>query len=358
MFDSIKRSSFFIFINNIRRTIYESAFFDFLVLPQATLLEKFPGALIIDNTNLCNAKCSWCPNDKIPAEKGIMSAELFEKIIEDYAKVGGIVRFGTFGEPLLDPVFLKKIDFIRKFPSIYKLELITNGFALNEKIAQKLIDQKVDTEISLDELDKKLFEELKGVSFEKTWKNLIRLFQMNDKAKRPIEINIRIKTSTNEESIRNNPLFKELFHTNCTVELNPISSMDSLSNWGGLFDKKSFLSEEIDSYPHKAYKDYNLRNQAPCHQLWKWMVINWDGKVVLCCTDIFANVVVGDLKKEKIKEVWQGTVLSKARREFKSRNGRKNGICRVCDLHVGWQYLRLYYNISNLRISSGRRFIS
>jgi MoaA/NifB/PqqE/SkfB family radical SAM enzyme len=145
MFDSIKRSSFFIFINNIRRTIYESAFFDFLVLPQATLLEKFPGALIIDNTNLCNAKCSWCPNDKIPAEKGIMSAELFEKIIEDYAKVGGIVRFGTFGEPLLDPVFLKKIDFIRKFPSIYKLELITNGFALNEKIAQKLIDQKVDT---------------------------------------------------------------------------------------------------------------------------------------------------------------------------------------------------------------------
>ena len=358
MFDSIKRNSFFISLNNFRRYFYESSFFDFLVAPHAAILEEFPGTLIIDNTNLCNAKCSWCPNNKIPGKKGIMSTELFEKIIEDYASVGGIVRFGTFGEPLSDPKFIKKIEFIQKFPSIYKLELTTNGYALSEEIASRLIDYMVDTEISLDELDKELFEELKGVSFEKTWKNLMRLFQMNDKAKRPIEINVRIKTSTNEESIRNNPLFKELRHTNCTVELNPISTMDSLSNWGGVFDKSSFLSENCISFPHRAYKEYNLKNQAPCHQLWKWMVINWDGRAVLCCTDIYANVVVGDLKKEKIEEVWQGPVLSKARREFKSRSGRKNGICRECDLHMGWQSLKLYYNTSNTRIRKGRRFIS
>ena len=358
MIDSIKRSSVFISLNNFRRLFYESVLFDFLITPHAAVLEKFPATLIIDNTNLCNAKCSWCPNDSIPGPKGIMDDELFRKIIDDYASVGGIVRFGTFGEPLVDPKFIKKIEFIQKFPSIYKLELITNGYALSEEIASKLIDYRVDTEISLDELDKKLFEELKGVSFEKTWKNLMRLFQMNDKAKRPVEINIRIKTSTNKESIRNNPLFKELRHANCTVELNPISTTDSLSNWGGVFDKGGYLSKEMISCPGTVYKGYNQKNQAPCHQLWKWMVINWDGRAVLCCTDIYANVVVGDLKKEKIEEVWQGPVLSKARREFKSRNGRKNGICRECDLHLGWQFLKLYYNTSNTRIRKGRRFIS
>lgn len=338
--------------------LYESSIFDFLVQAQALVLEKFPGALVIDNTNLCNAKCSWCPNDTITGKKGIMDNALFEKIINNYGEKGGIVRFGTFGEPLLDPGFTKKIDFIQKFTSIYKRELITNGYALDEDIARKLIDQKVDTEISLDELDKGLYEKLKGVSFDKTWKNLVRLFQLNDKAKIPIEINIRIKTSTSEEMIRNNPLFKELSHTNCTVELNPISTMDSLSNWGGKFDKASFISEGKILRSQRAYKEFNLKNQAPCHQLWKWMVINWDGRVVLCCTDIYTNVVLGDLKKKKIEEIWRGPVLTKLREGFINRNGRKNGICKSCDLHLGWQYLKLYYNQSNSRIRDGKRFIS
>jgi|TARA_B100001971_G_C18241714_1_gene571385 radical SAM protein with 4Fe4S-binding SPASM domain len=356
-FNSVKYSSYFITINNLRRAIFESAVFDFLIIPHAAILEKFPGALVIDNTNLCNAKCSWCPNDKIPEPRGIMDDKLFQKIIEDYAKIGGIVRFGTFGEPLLDPEFMKKIDFVRKFPSIYKLEVITNGYALTEEMASKLIDYRVDTEISLDELDKSLYEDIKGVSFEKTWNNLVRLIGMNDKAKKPVQINIRIKTSSSEESIKNNPLFKELFHTNCTVELNPISSRDSLSSWGGIFDKNSFLSEEYNSPPHRAYKNFNLKNQAPCHQLWKWMVINWDGKVVLCCTDIFASVVLGDLKKENIEEVWCGPFMTERRRRFKNRDGRKNGICKNCDLHLGWQFLKLYYN-SKSCIREERRFIS
>tara|TARA_B100000959_G_C14955375_1_gene613482 strand:+ start:692 stop:1786 length:1095 start_codon:yes stop_codon:yes gene_type:complete len=358
LIDSIKRSSWFISLNNFRRLFYESVLFDFLVQPQAELLEKFPGALVIDNTNLCNAKCSWCPNDTIPGDKGIMDKELFQSIVKDYSQFGGIVRFGTFGEPLLDPEFINKVDYVRKFPSIYKMELITNGLALNEKIADKLIECKVDTEISLDELDKEIFEEIKGVSFDKTWENIVKLLNKNDIAERPIEINIRIKTSTNEESIRNNPLFKELLHVNCTVELNPISAMDSLSNWGGKFDKNAYLSNNNNLSLHRTYKNYNFKNQAPCHQLWKWMVINWDGRVVLCCTDIYTNVVLGDLKKEKIEEVWQGPVFSKARKEFKSRNGRKNGICKSCDLHLGWQYLKLYYNQSNSRIRDGKRFIS
>ncbi|MBV21947.1 MAG: hypothetical protein CMI57_00390 [Parcubacteria group bacterium] len=358
MIDFIRKSAFFIASNNLRRLFYESALFDFLIKPFATRLEKSPGVLLIDNTNLCNAKCSWCPNDTIPAEKGIMDKGLFQSIVKDYSQFGGIVRFGTFGEPLLDPEFISKVDYVRKFPSIYKMELISNGLALNEKIADKLIECKVDTEISLDELDKKIFEEIKGVSFDKTWENIVRLLNKNDKAEKPIEINIRMKTSTNGKAIKENPIFKELDRNHCTVELLPILEMDSLSNWAGKFDKNAFLSNKNKSSPHRAYKNYNLKNQAPCHQLWKWMVVNWDGRVVLCCSDIYTNVVVGDLKKEKIEDIWKGPVLSKLREEFINRNGRKNGICKSCDLHLGWQYLKLYYNRSNSHIRGGRRFIS
>jgi len=358
LFNSLKQRSFFINFNNLRRRFLESRLFDLLILSQAQKLERFPGALVIDNTNLCNAKCSWCPNIDIPGEKGIMNHALFKKIIEDYARIGGIVRFGTFGEPLLDPDFTGKIDFIRRFSSIYKVELVTNGFALNEDIAEKLIASKVDTEISLDELDKALYEKVKGVSFDKTWNNLRGLLKKNQNAKSPVQINVRIKTSTNERQIRNHSLFQELTQPNCTVDITPINSVDSLTNWGGAFDKNSFLSGSDKSSPYGAYKDYNRTNQAPCIQLWKWMVINWDGRVVLCCTDIFSRMVLGDLKKQNIKDVWNGPVLDQLRQQFMNRKGRFDGICRDCDLHQGWQYLKLYYERSNGRIRRGRRFIS
>ncbi len=75
----------------------------------------------------------------------------------------------------------------------------------------------------------------------------------------------------------------------------------------------------------------------------KRMTVNWEGKVVLCCVDMESKVILGDLTKETISEVWQGTALRGLRDLALQRRKREMVLCRECDLHQGWQYLRKYY---------------
>ena len=58
----IKKVPYFPAIDYLRRRIYDSPLFDSSVRPLAQTLEEWPGALLIDITNRCNAKCVWCPN--------------------------------------------------------------------------------------------------------------------------------------------------------------------------------------------------------------------------------------------------------------------------------------------------------
>jgi len=75
--------------------------------------------LILDTAH-CNLKCSMCPRGGLNGlenpEKGLMSFELFKKIIEKFIheKVRIFsIEFGNWGEPLLNPDLPKMIRFAR-----------------------------------------------------------------------------------------------------------------------------------------------------------------------------------------------------------------------------------------------------
>ena len=97
----IKKNPFFPAMDYLRRKAYDSPLFDGSVRPLAKTLEKWPGALLIDVTNRCNAKCVWCPNPDL-TNLGAMHMDVYRKIIDDFGSCGGVVTFGTFGEPLMD----------------------------------------------------------------------------------------------------------------------------------------------------------------------------------------------------------------------------------------------------------------
>ena len=74
----------------------------------------FPKVVLIDTISYCNLKCSMCVHKEMKREKGIMSWNLFTKIINEIAKVDKNVRVWMvfFGEALL----LK-----RKKPTIFDM---------------------------------------------------------------------------------------------------------------------------------------------------------------------------------------------------------------------------------------------
>lgn len=327
-----------------RRKLYESSVMDFLIRPLARRLEEWPAKLVVDTTNRCNARCVWCLNPRSEMTRGTMSLDLFKGIIDDYASRGGKVWLSTFGESLLDPTILDKIHYIRKYRSIIETTLLTNALLLDSGVAEVLLEEKVNLDISLDELNQERFEEIKGIPFDKVITNTITVLKRNREAKYPIKIVIRLKTSNSLENLKKCIYYAQLAKMATFLEVTPIEETGSIANWGGSFDKEKFFATYLpNSAIFDYHKEYNLMNLAPCSQLWANMVVNWEGKVVLCCIDMESSIILGDLAKDSIMDVWQGPQIKKIRDLAIQRRKKEMVLCRNCDLHQGWQYLRKYY---------------
>ena len=353
----IRKIPFFPAMDYFRRKVYDSPLFDGLVRPLAKTLEEWPGALLIDITNRCNAKCVWCPNPDL-THVGAMDMDVYRKIIDDYGSRGGVVTFGTFGEPLMDKHMKERIEYLKRYPKIHKIEVLTNGFFLNDKMVPLLIEHGVGVDISLDELDKQTFEDVKKMSFDVVRDNIVNFLEINSKASRPVPVNIRIKTLKTVEETLAQELFKIIASHDCSVVLNSIDD-NIISNWAGKLDKEAFIKEYEISSPDKTrytHKRFNQTNVAPCTQLWKWMVVYWDGRVVLCCADMFSRSIVGDLKLNSITEIWNGPDLKKLRGQMVNRKRFEVPICQDCDIHLSWHNLNEYYD-SNGKFLPERKFI-
>ncbi len=353
----IRKTPFFPAMDYFRRKVYDSPLFDGLVRPLAKTLEEWPGALLIDITNRCNAKCVWCPNPDL-THVGAMDMDVYRKIIDDYGSRGGVVTFGTFGEPLMDKHMKERIEYLKRYPKIHKIEVLTNGFFLNDKMVPLLVEHGVGVDISLDELDKQTFEDVKKMSFDVVRDNIVNFLEINSKASRPVPVNIRIKTLKTVEETLAQELFKIIASHDCSVVLNSIDD-NIISNWAGKLDKEAFIKEYEISSPDKTrytHKRFNQTNVAPCTQLWKWMVVYWDGSVVLCCADMFSRSIVGDLKSNSITEIWNGPDLKKLRGQMVNRQRFEVPICQDCDIHLSWHNLNEYYD-SNGKYLPERKFI-
>lgn len=346
----LKQIPFFYQIDFARRRAYESKPLDFRVKKLAKKLETFPRGLIIDTTNRCNAKCVWCPH---PASKPVpleMDDHLFKKIIKDFSSTVGTIKFGNYGEPLLDKDFLGKIQYLRNFKNIIFVDMNTNISLLNKNISKELIKNNINLELSLDELDKNLYKSVKGLDFDKVITNLMDLLHLNNTSKNNIRIIVKIKTLQGYKEIHSNPLLKKIRNLLPSefIEILPISEVDPINKMAGNFNKENFESLYIpEKKVRNNYRNFNLINPSPCAALWKYMVIVPNGNVVQCCVDVNQEVVLGNLANQSITEIWQGDIATNLRKTAINRERKKLPLCKNCDLHQGWQYLNHYFTLKN-----------
>jgi MoaA/NifB/PqqE/SkfB family radical SAM enzyme len=100
--------------------------------------------IYIEPTVACNLDCITCFRNCWDQPMGRMSEETFENFFEGLKSLEPIpdVYFGGIGEPLFHP---KTIEWIARVKSLgVKVELITNGTILTEKISRRLIDAGLD----------------------------------------------------------------------------------------------------------------------------------------------------------------------------------------------------------------------
>ena len=71
---------------------------------------RLPEIVQIESTNICNAKCVFCPRDEMERRQGIMDMALYKKIVDECAELGiEHVRMHNYGEPFVDRQLVDKV---------------------------------------------------------------------------------------------------------------------------------------------------------------------------------------------------------------------------------------------------------
>ena len=99
-----------------------------------------PEIVQIESTNICNAKCVFCPRDEMHRRQGVMSLDLFRKVVDECADLGIThVRMHNYGEAFIDRRLIEKVRYA-KARGIREVGMISNGSLITEKEIGKVVD--------------------------------------------------------------------------------------------------------------------------------------------------------------------------------------------------------------------------
>ncbi|PWH12579.1 MAG: hypothetical protein DDG60_12380 [Anaerolineae bacterium] len=136
--------------------------------------------IYIEPTVSCNLDCITCFRNAWEQPLGRMSDETFERIFQSLQQLDPLpaVYFGGIGEPLFHP---KTVEWVARVKQLgVKVELITNGTTLTEKISRKLVESGLDILwVSLDGASPETYADVRlGAELPAILANLRRLIRM------------------------------------------------------------------------------------------------------------------------------------------------------------------------------------
>lgn len=142
----------------------------------------------IEPTVACNLDCITCFRHAWDQPIGKMTEDTFEFIFDGLKALDPIpdVYFGGIGEPLFHP---KTVEWISRIKSLgVRVELITNGTTLTERISKRLIEAGLDMLwVSIDGASPESFADVRmGAELPVILENLKRLFRMRKGGHFPI----------------------------------------------------------------------------------------------------------------------------------------------------------------------------
>jgi MoaA/NifB/PqqE/SkfB family radical SAM enzyme len=267
---------------------------------------RLPEIVQIESTNICNAKCVFCPRDDMHRRQGIMDMALYRRIVDECAALGIThLRLHNYGEPFIDRQLLDKVRYA-KARGIAEVGMISNGSLLTEDVTRGMIEAGLDAiNISVDASGKEVFETTRvGLKYDRVIANIERLVRLRTELgrRRPKLILSFVR--------QNNSADEQAFIEHWRAIADKIHITD-LHNWAGTLNRAS---------------DVNY----PCYRPWLTFTALWDGRVSLCCADFDGRQILGDLRSSTIEEIWNSDAYRQVRREHLESGGPE--ICRSCDL--------------------------
>ncbi len=301
---------------------------------------------VIEVTKHCNMKCTMCVShaDKLyqgqaDSQPNFIDFEFFKDLVQQYKalkqNVGKSVLPQFQGEPLMYPKFYEACEYLESVGMDFSFT--TNGSAMTEKLANRLLKLKHFKSIifSYDGASRDVYESVRlGGKYNQVVTNITNFVNArNSNSRRDLNINLN-----NTELPTNKHEMDLLLHL-----------------WS---DKVNSISTSNVAYKGRpTYFNFKPQERIPCGDLWHFMVVLTDGKVVPCCRDYLYEIDVGNLKEKTLEEVWLGPEYEYMRRmHLEGRWGELN-LCNNCDTWMCRDQKRInQHRTSNVSTSIGAFF--
>lgn len=236
----------------------------------------------IETCSFCNETCSFCPaniNQDIRGENFI-SEKIFEKILDDLTKLKfrGLISLFNNNEPLIDKRLEKFISLCKRKVPEAKTEIMTNGKLLSYDRFVSLYNVGIDS-ISIDNY-----------------------YKTSPALNNPVNKFVKAFRGSSYEDFIDIPI--------------------------QLRFQEEILSNRAGNAPNK--NNANSVSQRFCPYPFMQFNINYEGKVNLCCNDVYYQEIMGDVMKNSIEEIWKNRLYVKVREKIINKD-RDIGICKNCD---------------------------
>lgn len=282
-------------------------------------LLSFPQNVHVEVTNHCNLACPMCVFYKQKRTKGFMDFNLFEKIIHQCKGRRPLEKMALMGlgEPFLHPELIPMSRYA-KSQGIYHIFTSTNATLLGERESKAIVSQPgFDLLImSLDGATKSTYENIRrGADFDKVLINILTFLNIRRclKKKRP---RLVLEFLSMKENYQEKDIFVKFWK-------------DKLDN------QDIILFRDVDTFGGQV-PDHRLSSQIPrrkrkaCLQLWRDLIISWDGDVSVCCKDVNYILKVGNINESSLEDIWVNNKWKQLRVLHKQGRWDEIALCANC----------------------------
>ena len=289
-----------------------------------------PFSVFVFPTTYCNFKCIYCAHslgyEEMKKKYGFvrenMTLSTYKNVIQklkEFPKKIKMLSLTGQGEPLLNKDIAKMVELAKKEDVAERIEIISNGALLNNKMSDALISVGLDTlRISVQGLSAKKYKEVCGanIDFEEYINNIKYFYSKKNKTKLFVKI-MDIALENNEEK-----KFYDIFGNCCDrmyIE-KMLPAYDGVKLTDGMVI-------ETDRYGRKNNK------REVCPLAFYMLGIFPNGDVEPCDT-IYKPIILGNINTDSFLNIWNSSKLKsfwKMQLEGKRYDNPKCAVCTAPD---------------------------
>lgn len=292
------------------------------VIPLST-----PFILMVEPSDACNFQCKFCPTgDKvllksIPARKQqSMEFDLFKKIANDmcdFPEKIKVLRLYKDGEPLLNPHFPDMISYAKSVGACERVDTTTNAALLTHDLSDRIIEAGLDRiNISVEGINSEQYHDFSGVNlnFERFVDEISYFYSHRRDCEMIVKINGDVLTDEQKKE------FYEIFGDIA----DGVSIESVMSCWHDFELKDVSENREVGIYGQP------LTSVDICPYVFYEMAINADGTVSYCFLDWMRNMLIGDVRKQSVRDIWDSKERYRYLEMFLRHERKNHPICQKC----------------------------